>query len=198
MQVPKRSILRTLGLRISSRISLCSSTWIRDPRGNLRSWAILAPQSLPSLPRLPQGFPRCSPEAPRAKNHKSATKPSRRNRFLDKFSKKSEGQILSRVLLKRSLLEGFAQNVQKIIKNQSLLETFLTTFSLRISSIICSKGGSIRHLPSITGSDSGARWTIVNHRQPNDPPPDFKNPSNGSKRPYTHTHAANSYWRSLT
>ena len=30
------------------------------------------------------------------------------------------------------------------------------------------------------------------------PPPDFKNPSNGSKRPYTHTHAANSYWRSLT
>ena len=129
-------------------------------------------------------------EAPRAKNHKSATKPSRRNRFLDKFSKKSEGQILSRVLLKRSLLEGFAQSVQKFIKNQSLLETFFTTFSLRISSMICSKGGSIRHQPP---NRNKRFWVTVNARVRNDPPPDFKNPSNGSKRPYTHTHAANSY-----
>ena len=35
-------------------------------------------------------------------------------------------------------------------------------------------------------------WPLVRR---NDPPPDFKNLGNGSKRPYTHTHAANSYWR---
>ena len=61
----------------------------------------------------------------------------------------------------------------------------------------CEKVGSIRHLPCFKISDSGPRWVGVATRERIDPPPDFKNPSNGSKRPYTHTHAANSYWRSL-
>ena len=116
--------------------------------------SILAPQSLPSLPRLPQGFPRCSPEAPRAKNHKSTTKASRRDRFLDKSSKKSEGQTFSRNLLKRSLLEGFAQSVQKIMKNKSLLETFLLLFAKDFLDSLLKRG--VHQTPtSEKGSDSG-------------------------------------------
>ena len=132
-------------------------SWLHLGPSGLHLGSPKPPQACPDLTRLSPEAPRCSPEASRAKNHKSASKPSKRNRFLDKSSKKSEGQISSRNLLKRSLLEGFAQNVQKIMKDQFLFETFFTTFSLRISSIICSKGGSIRHLPSITGSDSGSR-----------------------------------------
>ena len=40
-------------------------------------------------------------------------------------------------------------------------------------------------------------WFLVIFRELSDPLNHFKNPGNGSKRPYTHTHAANSYWRSL-
>ena len=103
-------------------------SWLHLGPSGLHLGSPKPPEACPDLTRLSPEAPRCSPEAPRAKNHKSATKPLRRNRFLDKFSKRSDGQILSKVLLKRSLLEGFAQNVQKIIKNNFFSRLFCLLF----------------------------------------------------------------------
>ena len=64
---------------------------------------------------------------------------------------------------------------------------------------IAQKGGPSDTYPALHDAilAFGERsWTLVNARVPSwtkRPPPDFKNPSNGSKRRYTHTHAANSY-----
>ena len=74
-------------------------------------------------------------------------------------------------------------------------------FFIKCNAEIAQKGGPSDTYPALQDAILGhgeLAWTLVSDRERNDPPADLKNPSNGSKRPYTHTHAANSYWRSLT
>ena len=113
---PSWAILAPSWATLASSWAILAPSWLHLGPSGLHLGSPKPPEACPDLTRLFPEAPRCSPEAPRAKNYKSATKASRRDRFLDKSSKKSEGQILSRNLLKRSLLEDFAQSVQKITK----------------------------------------------------------------------------------
>ena len=69
-------------------------------------------------------------------------------------------------------------------------------FFIECNAEIAQKGGPSDTYPALQDAILGhgeLAWALVGARVLKRPPPDFKNPSNGSKRPYTHTHAANSY-----
>ncbi len=175
------------------------------------SWLHLGPSWLPKAPQAspdyPQTIPRGSQRPPEQKSQQKANSSTNCRADLGWEYRIESCMFFLFVLLVQSF--SYPTRRRKVHKkspkidhnNREKKSIFRKKDARRETNIWAKKGGPSCTNPRVVSIDFVPEWRIVTDRGPSwrkrPSPTDVQNPSNGSKRPYTHTLASNSDRRSL-